>query len=264
MKSTLLLVISLTTMLVLSGCIVDPEEPATDSSVDPASDDAGGDADNNTTVKPSPESIPPEVDLSASNLSGEAPLLVVFNLSSTSSYAAYLDWSLDADGDGTADATGYGLPHDVEFEFEEVGNYTASLMATDPEGLEGNATLAITVVEAPPIELPEPIVFTGTATGLPELASGIDHLFNVTSDLNNMTLTFEVSAQGFDFDFYVYAPGAEEPTEKAAAPNDPTGILFHRVEPAIFIEKPVPGEWRLEVVPYFAVEAEYTVTITFG
>lgn len=264
MKSTLLLVISLTTMLVLSGCIVDPQEPATDSSVDPASDGTGGDGDNNTTAKPAPESFPPEVDLAASNLSGEAPLRVVFNLSSTSSYAAYLDWSLDADGDGTADATGYGLPHDVEFEFKDVGNYTASLKATDPEGLEGNATLDITVVEAPPIDLPEPIVFTGTATGVPRLASSIDHLFNVTSGLNNMTLTFDVSAQGFDFDFYVYAPGDEEPTEKAAAENDPTGTVFPRVEPPIFIEDPVPGEWRLEVSPYLAYEAEYTVTITFG
>ena len=92
-----------------------------------------------------PANQPPVARISASPLSGQAPLAVAFSGSASSdsdgTIASYA-WSF---GDG-ASATGVTASH----AYNVAGTYTAKLTVTDNQGATGSATISIIVSAAPP------------------------------------------------------------------------------------------------------------------
>jgi hypothetical protein len=277
MKAPILAVL-LASVLVLSGCILAPEDDL-DHDHDHGHDHDGGHHDddpgsgghsasgsNGNTSAPAP----PHAAIAASNVTGTVPFSVSFDLSSDSASAEWLDWTFDANGDGTNDKTGYGLPAQVVFEFTEPGYFTATLSVTDIDGREGNATLLITAVAPPPVVLPDPIVIEGTITGFPfvdEVYSMSDsHMFNLSVVVERMTLTFEVGPTAFDLDFEVLTPDGKT-AGSVADINEPTGLFFSPADSPIVIDDPDHlaqlGEWTVIVHPFLAIEGDYTITITF-
>lgn len=274
MKAKLYLVMLSLVSLALSGCIFEaqdePAQTATDS-------DAGVDPTPSATQEPPDEEpappAPPTANLTARNVSGETPLTVAFDLSSDESDAKFLDWSFDADGDGTADKSGYGLPAKASFTYEEAGNFTALLTVTDVHGLEGNATLDITVSAPPPVVLPDPVTFNGTITGVSDNVGGyavgepVEHAFNLTVPVTNLTVTFTSGETAIDLDFVLLRPDGEEADSRASF-NEPTGIAFKKTEDPIVIEDQehlsVLGVWKIVVEPYLSYEGDYSITVTFA
>lgn len=267
MKPTILAAILIALSLVFSGCIIGADDPMTSDDDDlDTGQGAGGDEDpdDNTTTQ---EGL--HAAITASNVTGTVPFTVTFNLSSESEDPQWLDWSFDADGNGTLVKTGYGLPAEVEFEFTEPGDHTARLTVTDMEGFEGVATLVIKAETPPPVDIPEPIVFEGTITGIwtdGVLPMDDEHLFNVTSTVSKITLTFEVGPTAVDLDFTVYAPD-DSVAGSVADENDPTGTEGEPADSPIVIDDPETlaklGEWKVAVHPFLAIEGDYTITITF-
>lgn len=272
MRSTILFTILATFTLVLSGCIVGPSDDA-----DPAPQDDDGDpgTGDNTTADPgdpgdpggnTSDPVAPHAAIAVSGSSGTVPFEVVFDLSSEDSGAEFMDWNFDADGDDAADESGYGLPAEVAFTYEEAGDYTATLYVTDVNGEPAETSVDIEVVPEPPVVLPAPMTFYGNITGFfYEPAASDTHTFNVSVPLEKITFTFGVGTTAVDIDYRVFAGGNE--VGSRGAENEPTGTVFPAAEPDIEItDQEVlsePAEWRVEVRPFVAVDGEYTVTVTF-
>lgn len=121
-----------------------PSEAATD--VDDKTETTPTNATANETV---PANQPPQANLTADLLEGQAPVEVVFTVQVADDDGDALQWSLDADGDGIEDANGTDLA-DVTFVYDVAGTYLATLNVTD--GLDNaTATVEIVVTEKPPV-----------------------------------------------------------------------------------------------------------------
>jgi hypothetical protein len=272
MKVHFFLTILIASALALSGCIADDgPEPLPDTDADPAT----------PTPTPLPSqppaqsggTVPPlTVALEASNTTGEAPFAVTFQISSESRDASYLDWSLDADGDGVIDKTGYGLPAEAAYTFADAGDYTAIVRVEDVEGRAANASLALAIVAPEAVTLPEPIVFEGVITGVADGDGGyvagedVTHAFNVSVLVSKMTVAFAVGDTALDLDFTVLRPDGEVANRTAKA-NEPTGTFWPKADPPIVIHEAEHlgflGTWAVVVHPFTSYEGTYTITITF-
>ncbi len=143
------IVSSLVLFAALSGCLADEATPASTTASTTASSDDNSTASptpTNTSVSVAPNT-PPTANLSSDAPNGTAPLNVTFTVNGTDVDGDNLTWTLDADGDGTADYNGTELPSEVVHEYLDAGNYTAFLNVTDGENFT-TANLTI-VVEVP-------------------------------------------------------------------------------------------------------------------
>ncbi|WP_199430141.1 ThuA domain-containing protein [Qaidamihabitans albus] len=90
----------------------------------------------------------PEVKLSATPTSGQAPLEVSFDPAGTGDAdGGELTYAWDFDGDGTTDSTEAGP---VSHTFTGTGQYSAKLSVTDSTGLTGSASVVVTVGNTEP------------------------------------------------------------------------------------------------------------------
>lgn len=79
---------------------------------------------------------PPTANVTADVDNGTAPLVVNFTLNGTDADGDALNWTFDADGDGTPEANGTTLPATVQHTYNETGEFRAALNVTD-----GNASV---------------------------------------------------------------------------------------------------------------------------
>ncbi|MGB1585954.1 MAG: PKD domain-containing protein [Thermoplasmatota archaeon] len=148
--------------MAMAGCAGDD---ADSEPTEPEPITSGEETTTTTTSTTSQSSEPDEGDervnqspgltLVASVLRGEAPLSVDFNLSATDPDGDTLFWTLDADGDGTADFEGMeaNFTLNATFDYAEPGVFTANFTVSDGEfdlakTLEVNVTSAPVEVEA--------------------------------------------------------------------------------------------------------------------
>lgn len=90
---------------------------------------------------------PPVAELAADTTSGTVPLNVTFSLGGSDPDGDALDWTLDADGDGTAEENGTGLPATFKFTYTAAGNFTANFTVTDGKA-SASKTAVVSVAEA--------------------------------------------------------------------------------------------------------------------
>jgi PKD repeat protein len=151
-----ILTVAALAVVALGGCVdEDTSDPgpllSAEEDADPFNDgqeadvaheeDAGDDEDNETA------NSAPSVQFTSNVTDGTAPLAVRFDLNASDADGDALAWSLDVDGDGTADLEGTDLPANFTFTFSAPGEFTARAAASDgtDETLE---TLVITVADA--------------------------------------------------------------------------------------------------------------------
>ena len=159
-----LVVVLLMLAVALSGCSDGDTDP------EPQDDGTQGTADEPTDGPESSSSVenkantPPTANLTADAATGQAPLTVNFTVGGTDADGDALNWTLDADGDGTADANGSELPGTFSFSYPQAGNYSAAATVTDGNA-STTARLNITVSAAPPVAPPrETTTHSCTAT----------------------------------------------------------------------------------------------------
>jgi len=86
----------------------------------------------------------PSSNLTSDVWIGEIPLEVTFQPSCSDSDGSIESWMFDADNDGISESSGNGTPpSELVFIYENVGEYTASILITDNDG--GNDTSLITI-----------------------------------------------------------------------------------------------------------------------
>jgi PKD repeat protein len=96
-----------------------------------------------------PANDPPTAILTADPLSGDAPLLVTFNMSANDTDGTIASWELDIDNDGTAEYSGAGDPPATQqHTYNDPGVYTAELTVFDNDGAPGYDTAGVTVNES--------------------------------------------------------------------------------------------------------------------
>ena len=102
----------------------------------------------------------PTAGFSATPMSGDAPLTVVFTDSSVAGDTTIAGWSWDFDGDGVEDTSGTG-PH--TYTYTAPGTYQASLFVTDANSLSDTETQAIEVLPVSPTAAFSAIPISGSA-----------------------------------------------------------------------------------------------------
>lgn len=166
-------------LLVLPGCFGggdgDDGETTTSSTTTTSA--------TNTTTSAPPAPVPnqpPGANLTADIDNGTAPLAVNFTLNATDLDGDLLNWTFDADGDGTLEANGTSadLPMNVSFTYNATGEFRAALNVTD-----GNASVTafrlIVVAEGAGSLVERDDYFFDPATGMchakeyEELAPGV-------------------------------------------------------------------------------------------
>lgn len=139
-------VVSIAVLVLMAGCTA-PQEPASASSTDlagtsppPSVPGTPGDSATATSQAPATSSAatsssagtnkPPILTLTASHISGPAPLAVAFTLNGNDPDGDPLNWTFDADGDGVMEGEGTTLPESVQFTYP-AGTYVATFLASD-------------------------------------------------------------------------------------------------------------------------------------
>lgn len=207
-------------MVVLSGCLAGEKTASDSTSPSPSVSETVDAGTSTNTTEPSAEPSPdvpnssPTATLSASIENGTVPLNVTFDFSAQDADAGQeLLWSLDADGDGSADAEGSrdALPGNYTHTYLVEGLFNATLLVDDGEA---NTSANITIIvsaSAPsgPIQEVDGNVAASTlpscALQYPEQLEDIDHaVFDIDPRTFGLTflLTFEVAAAdtiGIDF-----------------------------------------------------------------
>lgn len=127
------------------------EEPQNDTP-DPVDDTPTCDSVDGPT-RDGPDGCPvansdPVAGIVASKMTGEVPFDVTFDLTGSDADNDTLSWTLDADGDGSADTQGESLPANFTFSYAAEGLYNVTFTVTDGDGtavagLEINATGAV-------------------------------------------------------------------------------------------------------------------------
>lgn len=246
----------------------DPTEgddaPADPGSEEPTSTPTSGPAPNDT------EDRPPTATLTASIQQGEIPFNVTFTLDGEDPDGDALQWSLDADGDDTADIEGTTLPADYTHQYDTEGLFNATFTVSDGSNTTTRNILINATAAAAAAPSFETIVITGSITGLwvPEAGYAADpntHTFSLEAVPSKMDLLLEWGMQAIDLDFAVLTPGGSE-AGAAANYNDPAlgdGATQESIQVSSASHLSQTGEWTVEVYAASALEAEYTVTISF-
>lgn len=155
---------------------------------------------------------------------------------------------------------GTTFPATAEYTYQAEGVFTVVFTL-----VQGNATLAsldmdvtVTAPEAtnttafgPP---PEPIVIEGSITGTFVTEEETDETFELPVPVASMTITLEfdgVTGQD-DLDWSIEGPGGEEAAGANGGQEDPETF-----------EDPTPGTWTVTILGWLALEADYTITVTF-
>ncbi|MDX1450365.1 MAG: PKD domain-containing protein [Acidimicrobiia bacterium] len=121
----------------LAGCTDDgpTEDPENPDGMD-GSDDMCPDLGNVTATRPGPDGCDvansaPVATLVANVTAAEVPFDVLFSFNASDADGDVLEWTFDADGDGTADLEGIDLPGELVFAFADPGLYTANFTVDD-------------------------------------------------------------------------------------------------------------------------------------
>ncbi|MGV6859045.1 MAG: PKD domain-containing protein [bacterium] len=109
-------------------------------------DDRGDTATHSVNISVAePPNVAPTAAITATPVTGAAPLLVTFSSASTDSDGSIVSYAWDfGDGSSSTDAA-------PQHEYAAIGSYTVSLTVTDDEGASGNSTTTITATEVPNI-----------------------------------------------------------------------------------------------------------------
>lgn len=141
--------------LALSGCFGEAEPAEDTTSPTPTTSAPPTTATSPTTTTspnatgpPPPPNEPPNATLEADPTNGTVPFNVTFTINATDPNGDPLEWTLDADEDGTPDAEGTetDLPANVTFEYTENGTFNATLNVSD--GMEN--VVQVVLIEAKP------------------------------------------------------------------------------------------------------------------
>lgn len=143
------LVAAILTVL-LAGCAGSANQTPTASSMSEAG------ADDPATTRDadaqSPTNGPPNATLTASDLTGAAPLTITFTINASDPDGNELKWFFDADGDKTTDANGTQFPATADFTYNVPGEFVANLTVSDgSQNSSATVTLNITEVATPSI-----------------------------------------------------------------------------------------------------------------
>lgn len=250
-------------MIVFSGCIAGEEKGTETTAPSTTSATSTTEATVSTTASSAPEvaNTPPTATLTANIENGSVPLNVTFNFTADDADADQeLNWSLDADGDGTADATGTreALPGNYTHSFATEGLFNATFLVDDGES---NTTANITIMvsaAAPtgPIQETDGSFVASVAVsclGGP-VVDPLDGIEYAAFDINPLTLglpfeiTFEGEIVGVGIEFFDASGGSIDYWESDGAPiadEVPAGsatanvwgcgaadVSFHYVSPA--------------------------------
>lgn len=146
--------------MVLAGCSGDdddgtgttgaprPSGTTSPNPTGPAPTTGGPPASGSPTSSPT-ENRAPTASLAASIEEGEVPFNVTFTVDGADEDGDDLTWSLDADGDGEADAEGDEVPAEYVHTFAAAGDHTATLTVSDG-AQEATASVDITADEGGP------------------------------------------------------------------------------------------------------------------
>ena len=160
------------------------------------------------------DNIAPDCCLVPDEDSGEAPLLVTFDIMALDSDGSIASWTIDFDGDGSPECNGTGPPSsDRVHNYSEPGEYNATLTVVDDDGVSNTNVTVIyvlgegdyncTISADPSFGVMTPIAVTFTiTTNVPEEELGSWVIENFTGgyrDLPNK-LTIAINSEGvYDF-----------------------------------------------------------------
>jgi len=100
--------------------------------------------------------VPPNCKLAANPISGNFPLTVTFTLSTSDSDGTISSWSLDVNGDGSAEYSGNGTPPATkQHTYNNAGIYTAKFSVKDNDQEKKTSSVTITVYDMPSININE-------------------------------------------------------------------------------------------------------------
>lgn len=159
--------------------------------------------------EPEPENTPPSALLSVSPASGAAPLNVTFSINGTDADGDALSWSLDLDGDGTADINGTTLPSTYNATYE-LGNHSAILTIHDGQATAtASVNLTATAPAGPtgPIQVVEAtytVPVEGCTIAFPSVQAATDIAGAAGNELDGVTrVQFDVVPQTYGRPFTV-------------------------------------------------------------
>ncbi len=190
-------------LLMLAGCAGQDSGPAAgDSTATDALPESSAGTNESAEVF---LDLPPTANITSSIVNGTVPFVANFTLDGTDPEGAMLMWRLDANGNGTFDVEGTGLPANAEFTFELPGEYLAVLEVSDGNHTI-NATVLVIAAEgiAPPYQHAEGGISgtSGVCHGAPDTGTGKSTIeIDVMTWGEAFTLTFRSGAAHVAYEF---------------------------------------------------------------
>jgi len=158
----------------------------------------------------------PNCKLTANPISGGFPLTVTFALSASDTDGTISSWSLDIDGDGSAEYSGSGIPPSTkQYTYQKSGTYTAKLSVKDNDQEKRVSSVTITVHNVPAIDIPEIEEQIHNLVNAERISHGLSPL-QYDTQLASIARAHseDMASRGY---FSHYNPEGQGPTERAKA-----------------------------------------------
>jgi hypothetical protein len=206
--------------------------------------------------------VPPIPTLDASMLNASIGATIEFTLEGADPDGDVLVWTLDMEGDATAEYNGTVLPASVNHTFAAAGTFNVTFTLSDGK-VEAVTTLSIAIAadgaEAGGFGPPQPpVTFSGMVIGAGSAGplGTSTHVFDVQprQKLIHAVIDYGTACAG-DIDWALLDP--------TGASVDSSASFEPLSEGALDAEAPMPGAWSVVVEAYAAACEDYTVTVTF-